>query len=231
MRLDKFLSHKMFGSRKEVKAIIKDGLVLVDDIVIKDASYHISPLQEIKVGDTMIDHQRDVLIMMNKPKGYVCAVKDNLHKTVFEFLKPPYDSFDLRIVGRLDKDTEGLLLLTNKGHIVHSLTSPKKDVYKRYYVETQVDFKDLERLTQPFSIKDGKNNLYTPLKPKVTYIKPNCMYIDIKEGKFHQVKRMISHFGYEVTHLKRLSIGHIDLDETLPLGSYKEIPIKDVLSK
>jgi 16S rRNA pseudouridine516 synthase len=229
MRLDKFLSDKKLGTRKEVKTIIKEGLVFVDEKVSKDPSSHIYPTQIIKVNGRIIEHYRDIVLMMHKPQGYVCATKDNVHKTVFDLIKAPYHTYDLRIVGRLDKDTEGLLLLTNNGSFVHALTSPKKEIYKTYYVETNEDFKDIDRLSEPFLIKDADEKLYQPLKPIVTYIKEKCMHISIQEGKFHQIKRMISYFGYEVTYLKRIRIGDIILDETLPLGGYKEMDLKGLI--
>jgi 16S rRNA pseudouridine516 synthase len=229
MRLDKFLADKKLGSRKEVKTMIKEGLVFVDQKSIKDPSFHIYPTQVIKVNNEVIDHYKDILLMMNKPAGYVCATKDNVSKTVFDLIHPPYHNYDLRIVGRLDKDTEGLLLLTNNGKIIHHLTSPKKDIYKMYYVETNDVFKDLERLTEPFFIKDSDEKLYQPLKPIVNYINDKSFYISIQEGKFHQIKRMISYFGYEVTYLKRIRIGDITLDETLPLGGYKEMDLKGLI--
>jgi 16S rRNA pseudouridine516 synthase len=226
MRLDRYLSNHHIGSRQQVKKVIKDKQVKVNDVVIIDPAFSIDvDLDLICVNDRKMNTQKTVLYMLNKPKGYVCANHDALHPTVISLFSED-EQKDLNIVGRLDIDTEGLLLLTNDGQLIHELTSPRKDVYKKYIVETEVYFQDLECLIQPMKIYDGKSQLYEPKLPKVARLSGNLISIEIKEGKFHQIKRMIIHCGHKVHALKRVAIGDIQLDEDLPIGSYKMIQTK-----
>jgi 16S rRNA pseudouridine516 synthase len=223
MRLDKLLVECKYGSRKEVQKFIRRGYVFVNGSQIIKPDTKVSPeTDEIIFDDELVYFKSKIVLMMNKPKGYVCANKDGLHKTVFELINEPYDRFDLKIAGRLDIDTEGLILLTNDGQYIHSIISPNKDVFKKYYVETKDDF-DAKQLLNPMSILDGKNCHYTPMTPKVEQLSDHSFYLYIQEGKFHQVKRMVAHFDNEVTYLKRIAIGDIELDSKLALGEYKEI--------
>lgn len=223
MRLDKLLVNLKYGSRKEIQTVIRKGYATVNGEIVKKVDYKVDILNDkIVFMDEEVYYKETVILMLNKPKGYVSANKDGLHKTVFELIEEPYTRFDLNIAGRLDIDTEGLMILTNNGEYLHSLISPKKDVYKKYYVETRSEF-DADCLLTNFEILDGKNNPYKPLLPKVEKIDECSFYLYIKEGKFHQVKRMVAHFDNEVTYLKRVAIGDIVLDESLKLGEYKEI--------
>lgn len=223
MRLDKFLSNMKYGTRTEVKKIIKDGLVSVNGKVTKEAKLSINPNEDIvQYRAETVFYKEKILIMMNKPKGYVSATKDALHKTVVDLLDEPYTRFDLNIAGRLDIDTEGLILLTNDGDMLHNLISPKKNVYKKYYVEVNNEF-DCTMLLTPMKILDGANKEYEPFQPRVKQLTSDTFYLEIKEGKFHQVKRMCQYCGVKVTYLKRVVIGDIELDPSLELGEYKEI--------
>ncbi len=223
MRIDKLLVNLKYGSRKEMQTMIRKGYVTVNGNQIKKGDFKVNPeVDKIIYNDQEVYYKEKVVLMVHKPKDYVSANKDGLHKTVFELIQEPYNRFDLNIAGRLDIDTEGLIILTNDGDYLHSLISPKKDVYKKYFVETLNKF-DSEKLLTPFEILDGKNQPYTPLTPIVEQLTPNSFYIQIKEGKYHQIKRMVEHFRNEVTYLKRLSIGDIVLDESLAIGEYKEI--------
>lgn len=225
MRLDKYISNLKYGTRKEVGKLIKKGLIKVNEEIVRNTSYQINPdSDKVYLEDELLYFSDSVLLMLHKPKGYVSANKDNLHKTVFELIKEPYNRFDLNIAGRLDIDTEGLLLLTNNGKILHNIISPKKDVYKKYYVEVDKSF-NFEKLLKPFEILDGKEHPYIPSTPIIEKISDTSLYLSIKEGKFHQVKRMVKHFNRTVTYLKRVSVGSIDLGD-LPLGDLIEIEDK-----
>lgn len=223
MRIDKLLANMKYGSRKDVSKIIKKGNLTVNGNLIKDSAYQVNPDQDTIVYlDKTIIYKSSILLMMNKPKGYVSANRDNVHKTVFDLIDEPYNRYDLKIAGRLDIDTEGLLLLTNNGELLHNIITPKKNVYKKYFVRTATPFNP-SLLIGKYEILDGGDRPYIPLTPIVEEINDKEFYLSIKEGKFHQVKRMVKHFKNEVVYLKRVSIGDIVLDENLALGEYKEI--------
>ena len=221
MRLDKYLSNLKYGTRKEVTKFIKKGLVKVNTDIIKNPSFQVKEEDNVYLDDELLYYSDSIILLLHKPKGYVSANKDNLHPTVLELIDEPYNRFDLNIAGRLDIDTEGLVLLTNNGKILHNIISPKKDVYKKYYVEVDKSF-DLTKFNNPFEILDGKDNPYTPAIPKTEMISDTSFYLSIKEGKFHQVKRMCKHFGSTVTYLKRVSIGELELGD-IPIGEYQEL--------
>lgn len=224
MRLDRFLSNQTQYTRDEIKKRIKNGDVEVDGIKIKDIAFSVNPhVSRVTLEGHDILYKEHITLIMNKPSGYVCATKDNVHQTVLQLLKSPYDAFDFKIVGRLDKDTEGLLILTTDGKIVHKLTSPHKHIYKTYFVEVDKPIDDIEIFSKVYAIKDGNDQLYQPNKPIIKKLSEKTCLFSIDEGKFHQVKRMFAYFGYEVTYLKRISIGNLFLDESLLLGAYKEV--------
>lgn len=224
MRLDRFVAMRKFGSRKEVAQLIRSGLVTVNGNIITKPSTHIDETNDVVVVDGIVaPPDKPIILMMNKPQGVVCANKDDLHKTVLDLLKEPYSRYDLNIAGRLDLDTEGLVLLTNDGQLIHQLITPNKDVLKTYLVEVNQPFKNPERLNSTYQIKDGKGDMYQPQKVVVDVVDDTHFYVSIIEGKFHQIKRMVQYFGYHVIHLKRISIGDIVLDETLEPGMYKEL--------
>ena len=223
MRIDKLLSNMKYGTRKEVGKSIKKGYLKINGKVVKDNSFKVNPIEDnVVFHDEIVVYKENILLMLNKPKGYVSANYDALHPTVLDLIDEPYSRLDLKIAGRLDIDTEGLLLLTDSGEMIHNLISPKKDVYKKYFVRTKEPF-DPTKLLWDFEILDGKNQPFKPLTPIVEKLTDNEFYLSIKEGKFHQVKRMVAHFNNEVTYLKRVSVGDIILDEELKLGEYKEI--------
>jgi len=224
VRLDKLLVERKYGSRKQVQSVIRKGLVLVNNTVVKDPSIHVDQAKDIVLFDRQeVPMKSIVTLMMNKPGNTVCANKDGLHKTVFDCLKEPYNRYDLHVAGRLDIDTEGLLILTNDGDYLHDIISPKKDVFKTYFVRTKNPFVNPEILNSNYHIKDGRNEQYIPSKSIVKPLSETEFYLSIQEGKFHQVKRMVEHFENEVIYLKRVQIGDIILDESLGLGEYKEI--------
>ena len=229
MRLDKFLANSGIGTRKEVKEILKKGKISVNSIFIKDGRIHINEKKDIiKYEDKVVGYKPFVCIMMNKPAGVVSATEDNHHKTVIDLLNDKYRTYDIFPVGRLDIDTEGLLLLTNDGVLSHNLLSPKKHVSKKYYVKiakplSENDVKILEngiKLEENFITKKAKVEI---ISEDLCENDDNQVYITISEGKFHQVKRMLEYVGNEVVELKRVCIGNLNLDGSLKLGEYREI--------
>ncbi len=222
MRLDKYLSNAGVGSRSQVKVLIKKGLVCVNAC-------------KARSGDDVIDENKDVIIcqgkrisltkfryfMLYKPAGVVSATEDNLDKTVLDCLAKE-DRKDLFPVGRLDKDTTGLLLLTNDGELSHNLLSPRKHVDKTYYVTCKMTVTEtqLDALRQGVDIGDDKKTL--PALARIGRNK-NELYLTIREGRFHQVKRMLQAVGNKVTALKRLSMGSLVLDENLAPGEYRPL--------
>lgn len=224
MRLDKLLSNLKYGSRNEIKEYIKKGLVEVNGVIIKKADIHVDDDTVIVFDGKEVFHKSYIYLMLNKPKGYICANKDGLHKTVLELIKEPYSRYDLMIVGRLDLDTEGLLLITNDGMFCHEMTSPQRDCYKKYYVKLKNELKDYDILENGVEILDGQNNPYITKEAKIEKISDYECYISIKEGKFHQVKRMFEYINNEVIYLKRIEMGEFSLND-LKLGEYIELNI------
>ncbi len=223
MRLDRYLANLKYGTRNEITKKIKSKKVTVNGKTITESRYKVDTKNDLVTFEGIeIFYKETILLMVHKPSGVISANKDGLHETVLDLIGEPYNRFDLRIAGRLDIDTEGLILLTNDGKLLHRIISPNKDVYKKYYVKVESKF-DSSKLLKKFEIKDGRDFMFTPLLPKVEQISDDEFYLSIKEGKFHQVKRMVEHFNNKVVYLKRVSIGNIDLDPSLEKGRYKEI--------
>jgi len=223
MRLDRYLANLKYGTRNEITKKIKSKKVTVNGNIETDARYKVDTSKDrVTFEGKEVFYKDTVLLMLNKPSGVISANKDGLHETVIDLIGEPYNRFELRIAGRLDIDTEGLILLTNDGKLLHKIISPNKDVYKKYFVKVESKF-DSNKLLKEFQIKDGRDLLFTPLLPIVEQISDNEFYLSIKEGKFHQVKRMVEHFNNKVIYLKRVSIGNIELDESLEKGRYKEV--------
>ena len=208
----------------KVKEILKKGKISVNGIFIKDGRIHINEKKDIiKYEDKVVGYKPFVYIMMNKPKGVVSATEDSISRTVIDLLEEKDCIFEPFPVGRLDKDTEGLMLLTNDGNLGHQLTSPKKDVEKQYYVEVSgvLKVQHIPYLKEGIILEDGYKCKSAKLDILTSDVSKSTAYIYVTEGKFHQVKRMMKALGCEVTYLKRLSIGELVLDETLELGKYR----------
>ncbi|WP_077327613.1 pseudouridine synthase [Virgibacillus siamensis] len=225
MRLDKLLSNMGVGSRKDVKGLIKKKFVTVNNTVIKDSSLYVDPEKDVvKVNNEPVEFQQYVYIMLNKPSEYISATVDNREKTVIDLLPVNYNKFNPFPIGRLDKDTEGLLLLTNDGDLAHQLVSPKKDVGKTYYAKVNgyVTDDDIETFKKGITLDDGYQS-----KPADLVIMDSASISEVKititEGKFHQVKRMFEAVGKKVVYLKRLSMGELQLDSNLALGESREL--------
>lgn len=225
MRLDKLLANMGYGSRKEVKSILKQKKVSINNWVTKDGSMHVDPeTDRIIVGEDTVQYQKFIYLMMNKPPGYVSATVDEKEKTVIDLLSTKHQNFEPFPVGRLDKDTEGLLLLTNNGELGHLLTSPKKDIEKVYYarIDGLVTDEDVERFFGGLRLEDGYQA--KPARLRIMDAgEQSEVEVIIKEGKYHQVKRMFAAVGKKVTYLKRLKMGSLSLDTSLEKGHYREL--------
>ena len=225
MRLDKLLANMGYGSRKEVKQLLKQKAVRVDDIVVKDAAMKVDvDKQIVTVFGERVEYTEFIYLMMHKPQGVISATEDKYDQTVIDLLDPLAQHFQPFPVGRLDKDTEGLLLITNDGNLAHNLLSPKKHVPKTYYatIDGVVTEADIEAFKQGVTLDDG----YETKPGELVILKSDTISeieLTIQEGKFHQVKRMFEAVDKKVTYLKRLSMGPLQLDETLALGDYREL--------
>lgn len=225
MRLDKLLSNMGFGTRKEVKQLMKKGAVQVNAVAVKDAALHVDTVKdEVTVLGQKVVYKEFMYLMMNKPQGVLSATEDKRDQTVIDLLDEEYNIFEMFPVGRLDKDTEGFLLLTNDGKLAHNLLSPKKGVPKTYYahIEGIVTEEDTKQFSEGVILDDGYET-----KPGQLRILKSAdiseIELTITEGKYHQVKRMFEAVGKQVVYLKRLSMGPLSLDESLALGSYREL--------
>lgn len=230
MRIDKLLANVGFGSRKEVKKLLKSGVIKVDGKVITDSKVHVDPdKQEITVNGELIEYKEYIYLMMNKPSGYLSATEDVLQKTVLDLLEYEDVIYQPFPVGRLDKDTEGLLLLTNDGQLAHQLTSPKKHIPKTYYATILGEVTEEDMLTFQNGVELDDGYVTKPAKLEVVEAGPNStIYVTITEGKYHQVKRMFEAVGKRVTYLKRVKMGPIPLDEDLRVGEYRELTDEEV---
>lgn len=226
LRLDKFLCEMNIGSRSQVKLYLKQGLVTVNgEIITKPETKVDENKDEVAFKGASCRYRRYVYYMLNKPQDIVSATKDNLNVTVTELLKDT-GYMDLFPVGRLDKDTEGLLLMTNDGALAHDLLSPKKHVKKVYFarLERALTEEDVRLLEQGVDIGEEK---YT-LPARVEILPDQCIHLTITEGKFHQVKRMLNAVGNNVLYLKRVVMGSLRLDEGLRPGEYRELTTEEI---
>lgn len=230
MRLDKLLANMGYGSRKDVKQLLKKKRVEVNGDVMKDGSQHVDPNQDIvTVDDVQVQYREYVYLMLHKPPGYISATEDLREKTVIDLLPDQYRIFSPFPVGRLDKDTEGLLLITNDGKLAHELVSPKKNIEKLYYakVEGTVTTSDQDKFQEGIVLDDGYN--CKPAKLDIlTSATQSEVEVTITEGKFHQVKRMFEAVGKKVVYLKRMQMGPLKLDQSLPLGSVRELTSEEL---
>lgn len=229
-RLDKVLSNFGFGSRNDVKKLVRAGLVVIDGTTASDASMHVDPENSvITVNGQRLNYRKNIYVMMNKPAGIISATYDARLKTVIDILPEEFACFDLFPAGRLDIDTEGMLLLTNDGQLAHDILSPKKHVEKRYYalINGQVTEEDVRKFTEGVVIDDGYKTM-----PAELYIIRSGLRSEIElvlhEGKFHQVKRMFEAVGKRVVYLKRIQMGGLKLDESLEPGECRELTADEV---
>lgn len=230
IRLDRILAHMGFGTRAEVKKIIRQKRVAIDGKITNVINTQvIVDEQKITVDGIAVEYQEFFYFIMNKPQGVISATKDNMHKTVIDLLSLEDQKKDVFPVGRLDIDTEGLLLLTNDGQLTHKLLSPKKHVPKIYYakVEGEVTKEDVKILAEGVTLSDG----YVCMPAYLHIVNAgeiSEIELTINEGKFHQVKRMMQAVGKEVVYLQRVGMGALKLPEDLELGAYKKATKEEI---
>ena len=222
MRIDKFLVSQNICTRKEAQKLVRKGLVKIDSEIVKKPETKLDPnINKVTVDGKEISYQEYVYIIMNKPKGYVTTASDpHAEKTVMDLLKKC--SARVFPVGRLDKDTEGLLLLTNDGDLAHRILSPRHGVWKRYYAEHEgtAGPADVRAFEAGLVLADGLHCLPAKLTP----LGPGRSVVEVQEGKYHQVRRMLASRGLPVTYLRREAEGRLTLGN-LPLGQTKELNI------
>lgn len=227
MRLDKYLAEAGLGSRKEVKQYIKKGQVTVNDQVEKKDKAQVDPLKDVVTfAGEVIKYQEFYYYLLNKPGGVVSATEDKKDRTVMDLFAEADYRKDLFPVGRLDKDTEGFLLITNDGQLAHELLSPKKHVEKEYLAQVKGVMNEQDQQTFVKGIQlDGELTLPAELMIDETdeEKQTSTVRIVLKEGKFHQVKRMVKACGKEVTYLKRIRMGGLILPDDLAKGDYREL--------
>jgi len=239
-RIDKILSHNGFGSRKDIKKLLRTCEVLVNGNRIYDPGFQFSKETDIiTIDGEEIDLHDNLYLMMNKPQHYVCSTKEGDHETVFDLLddslRTPYLQDKLHLVGRLDMDTEGLLLFTTDGELTHRLISPKSHISKTYlcgleHTETADHQTEITtKLEAGIEVGPEDNEQGFTCQPaQIRWIDEKTAHLTIYEGKYHQVKRMFAAVGNKIVYLKRISMGQLKLDESLELGEYKELSESDL---
>ncbi len=228
MRIDKFVCRALGVTRKEARDIIKSGRVKIGTKVAIKNDWNVNG-EDVFLDDNKLNFKEVYYLMLNKPKGYLSATFDNKLPTVLDLIKG-YDKVNLSIVGRLDMDTVGLILLTSDGKMAHQLTSPKKTCFKKYFVQVDGKFTidDIESCKKGMDLYDGKGKLYHTKPAKLEIINEHEAYLSISEGKYHQIKKMCHSLGKEVIYLKRIAIGNLILDENLKEGEYRELTDEEI---
>lgn len=238
LRIDKLLAHMGFGTRSEIKKAVKQGKVSVDGAVVKDSGLIVNPsVQTVYFEGETVRYRDVVYLMLNKPQGVISATEDGRERTVIDLLDPEDRLLSPFPVGRLDKDTVGLLLLTNDGQLAHELLSPRKHVDKTYeaLVQGDVGEADVSAFLAGVELDDG----YVTMPAELSVLEQRTgedddlsvrsyIRLTIREGKFHQVKRMFESVGKRVLTLKRVTMGPLSLDEGLKQGEYRELTEKEV---
>jgi len=230
LRIDKLLAHMGFGTRSELKKAVKQGKVVVDGKLAKDSGLIVDPeLNVVEFEGERVKYRSVAYYMLNKPPGIVSATEDHRDRTVIDLLQPEDRLLAPFPVGRLDKDTVGLLLLTNDGQLAHELLSPRKHVAKTYEARVRgaVGDEDVRQFAAGAILEDG----YECMSAELTVLEQeerggeiiSSISLTIMEGKFHQVKRMFESVGKTVLYLKRTSMGPLQLDSSLAEGEYREL--------
>lgn len=223
MRLDKYLSDATAHSRKDIRGLVRRGAISVNGCIARSPDMKVDEsVDEVCVNGKVILYRKFIYLMLNKPQGYLSATEDLRDPVVVDLLPEELKHFAPFPVGRLDKDTEGLLLLTNDGQFDHELMSPRKNLYKRYYAELDApaQAEDIKIFASGMVFKDFTAK---PARLEIDPEDPQKVYVEIAEGKFHQVKRMCEQVGKNVVYLKRIAIGELQLDESLPCGNVREL--------
>ena len=230
MRLDKYLSYALNLTRSEVNPFIKKNDIKVNGIHITKKDFKIDEDKDkVEVNDTLLTYKKFVYYMLNKPSGLVCSTKGFGNNTIYDLFED--SKYELSSIGRLDKDTEGLLIITNDGSLNHFLTSPSNHINKTYYVEIDDDLNEDEMrlFEEGILIKDGDEVEFKTDIAKIIKIDNHKYHVIIHEGKFHQIKRMFAYFKKNVLYLKRIAFGDIKLDDKLELGKYRELNDEELL--
>ena len=242
MRLDKYLAQMSLGTRSEVKKFIKSGRVFVNGAPASGPEQKVTEEDNVELDGEKVSYEKDVYYMLNKPQGVVSATKDNTCRTVLSLITDRSKK-NIFPVGRLDKDTEGLLLITNDGALSHELLTPGKHVWKTYFVRVMGTLGDNEveclekgvdigedKLTRPAKVRclDKKELDMVPEDPGYPGEDESCLELSICEGKFHQVKRMLAAVEHPVLYLKRLSMGNLELDPDLAPGKYRRLTQEEI---
>ena len=226
-RLDKIIANMGKASRREVKELVRQGRVFVDGHPAVSPEQKVEPDRtEIKIDGEALHYEPYTYLLLHKPAGMVSATEDSRDKTVLDLLPEELRKRGLTPVGRLDKDTEGLLLLTNDGELNHRLTSPKYHVEKVYFAEVEgtLEQTDVIRFADGIELSD-----FTCLPAKLEILTEQTCLVTVQEGKFHQVKRMLAACGKPVKYLKRLSMGGLELEKTLLVGQYREMTPQEIV--
>lgn len=229
-RIDKILASQNVGSRREVQDLIKKGAVKVNGEVIRKKDIKINPEKdEVKVKDDILKFSKYMYIMMNKPAGVISASRDPRMQTVIDLVPNNLKRRDLFPAGRLDRDTEGLLIITNDGDFAHRILLPKKKIYKTYMaiIDSEVTAENVEAFNKGIELEDGTVCLPADLKILKSEVN-SLVEIRICEGKFHQIKKMFISIGMKVLYLKRIKIGNLELDNSLEYGECKRLSEKDI---
>ena len=226
MRLDKYISESTPYSRKDIKRLVKYGYVEVNGILAERPETQVTENDTVRIDGEEIDYVKYVYLVLNKPAGYVSATEDKRYPVVTELAPERYSHYNLFPVGRLDVDTEGLLILTNDGAFDHMVTSPKKNVYKRYFAR-------LDRPAEPEDARAFEAGMvfkeFTAKPARLEICENPCeAYVEIAEGKYHQVKRMFERVGKTVVFLRRVAIGGLTLPEGLEVGKTAEFSENDL---
>ena len=240
-RLDKILSHAGFGTRRDAKKILRKGLVAVNGELVRDFDFKVDlERDKLCVAGEIVSAEPELYLMMNKPADYVCANKDGLHETVFSLLedgyRTPYFESRLHLIGRLDIDTEGLLIFTTDGDLTHKLISPKNFCPKKYFVRLKKPIAAEERAAVEQKLQEGiavptedNEKEFKALPAKIEWTENlSEVFLTITEGKYHQVKRMFRALENEVVFLKRVQVGGLSLDIDLALGEYRKLTEEEV---
>lgn len=225
-RIDKIIASQGKYSRKEVKSLISKGRVSIDGITVKSSSEKAdAEKQEIAIDGTVLEFKKNVYLLLNKPKGYVSATEDKEHKTVLELVPEEFCGRELFPAGRLDKDTTGLMIITDDGVLAHNILAPKKHVPKLYHVKIDIPVTDEMRVGFAESVKlsDGECK-----SAELVQSGEFTAYVTLQEGRYHQIKRMFGCFGAEVTELKRLGMGKLRLPKDLAEGECRELTAEEL---
>lgn len=226
MRLDKFISDSTAYSRKEIKKLVRAGAVSVNGITAAEADMRVEETDTVMIYGETVRYAGYVYLMLNKPSGYISATEDRQYPVVTELVPEEYAHYNAAPVGRLDIDTEGLLILTNDGAFNHAVTSPKKNIYKRYFarLDKPAEAADIEVFAAGMEFKE-----FTAKPARLELCAdPREVYIEIAEGKYHQVKRMCERIGKSVVYLRRVAIGGLVMPDDMPVGAVAELDGDDI---